>query len=248
MPFDIFYDVRKPEAPYCVNGPDCQIVTLMLNPGQKLAAEPGAMMYMSPGTKTSVECGSCSRVLTGESCCKTIYTNQTSNQGYIALTPHFPAKVIPLNLPEYGGKIIAKRGMYMASVGDVSVTANFDCTCCVSAFGGLGSIRQAMTGDGTVFLAAGGTVLTKVLKEGEVNINIHLFHFTLFSSSFKTMPLIVFVCVLTIVFTIPLIAIVQQIVVDSESVVGFQDSVKLGLRCAGIFIFYELSCSVCDDG
>jgi hypothetical protein len=39
------------------------------------------MMYMSPGMKTSAECGACSRVCAGETCCKVIYTNEAKSDG-----------------------------------------------------------------------------------------------------------------------------------------------------------------------
>lgn len=38
-------------------------------------------MMMSPSVKTTVTCGSCSRVCTGETLCKTIYTNEGSQPG-----------------------------------------------------------------------------------------------------------------------------------------------------------------------
>eukprot|EP00602_Paraphysomonas_sp_CaronLab_P007684 CAMPEP_0185024118 /NCGR_PEP_ID=MMETSP1103-20130426/7042_1 /TAXON_ID=36769 /ORGANISM="Paraphysomonas bandaiensis, Strain Caron Lab Isolate" /LENGTH=207 /DNA_ID=CAMNT_0027556989 /DNA_START=182 /DNA_END=805 /DNA_ORIENTATION=+ len=125
------------------------------------------MMMMSPSIKTEVRCGSCTRICTGETCCKTVYTNKGDTNGFVSLTPNYPAKVIPLHLPNVGGKFIAKKGAYMSSIGDVGISADMDCnpaTCCC---GGLGCIRQAASGQGTVFYAAGGTILQKTLKPGE---------------------------------------------------------------------------------
>lgn len=51
----------------------------------------------------------------------------------------------------------------MGSTGEVKVTADVDCNCCSCCCGGMGFIRQAAEGSGTVFLNAGGTVVQKVL-------------------------------------------------------------------------------------
>jgi uncharacterized protein (AIM24 family) len=85
----------------------------------------------------------------------------------IGLTPDFPAKVVPVDLSESGGKMILKSGAYMANVGDVRVSMDCDCNICTCCCGGLGLVRQTAIGKGTVFLAAGGTVLTKKLGEGD---------------------------------------------------------------------------------
>lgn len=86
---------------------------------------------------------------------------------FIGLTPDFPAKVVPINLAEHSGKIIAKGGAWMANIGDVRVSVDCDCNCLTCCCGGMGLVRQSAIGSGTVFLAAGGTVLTRKLGAGE---------------------------------------------------------------------------------
>lgn len=46
-------------------GPDCQILSVCLKPGDSVEAEPGSMMFMHPDVKTSTECGSCCRIIAG---------------------------------------------------------------------------------------------------------------------------------------------------------------------------------------
>ena len=132
------------------------------------------MMFMSPELKTTVECGNCSRLCTGETLCKTIFTNQGKSEGFVAVTPNFPARVVPINLAQYGGKLLAKNGSFLASSGDVSVAASVDCCSCAACCGGLGMVRQSVTGSGTAFLAAGGTVLNKVLQPNEASMQCSL--------------------------------------------------------------------------
>jgi uncharacterized protein (AIM24 family) len=148
----------------------------------------GAFMFSSVGIKTEQECGNCSRTLVGESCCKTIFENTTSSEGYVGLTPNFPAKIIPINLSTVGQKLIAKSGAYMCHIGQVSLAADLDCFSFASCCGGLGTFRQGITGTGTVFLNAGGVVLSKVLADTEM------------------------------------------LVVDTDALVAFQDTVKVNVR------------------
>ena len=174
-------------------GSDCQILTVQLRAGATIESEAGAMMYMSPDVKTNTEFGGCSRCLCGgESCCKVVYTNRGNANGFVGLTPAYPSKILPVDLSQYGGSsLISKKGVYMSNIGEVTTTANFDCAitgCCIQ---GMGCCRQASSGTGTVFLAAGGTVLSKELGAGE------------------------------------------EIIVDSDSIVAFKDTVKLGFRCNG---------------
>ena len=111
---------------------------------------------------------------------------------FVGLTPDFPAKVVPVDLGSFGNSnIVSKKGAYLSNIGDVEVNVNCDCGvtgCCIT---GMGCIRQASKGNGTVFLEAGGTVLTRKLGEGE------------------------------------------KLVVDSDSIVGFQDTVELGWQLNG---------------
>jgi uncharacterized protein (AIM24 family) len=46
-------------------GPDCQILSVCLKPGDSLEAEPGSMMFMHPDVRTSTQCGNCSRIIAG---------------------------------------------------------------------------------------------------------------------------------------------------------------------------------------
>jgi len=58
----------------------------------------------------------------------------------------------------------------MANIGEIDIGIDWDCcskTCCC---GSLGFARQHISGDGTFFLNAGGTVMKKDLLTGETVI------------------------------------------------------------------------------
>jgi uncharacterized protein (AIM24 family) len=124
-------------------------------------------MYMHPSINSTIRCGKCSRMCTGESICKATYTNGGTEKAYVSLSPSYPSKIVPVDLSTVGGKLIVKGGAFMSSFGDIGVEASFDCCSCTCCFGGLGAIRQRITGSGTVFLTAGGTILTRTLGVNE---------------------------------------------------------------------------------
>lgn len=177
--------------PFTITGAESQVISFTLKPGEKVVSEPGTMLLMSDNTSTDVKCGGCSRACTGEGCCVVEYLNKAEQPGFVSLTPNFPGKVFPINLPDVGGNFITQGGAYFANTGDVNVKVDCDCNPCSCCCGGLGMVRQKSSGTGTVFINASGTVLSKKLAPGEV------------------------------------------LLVDTSSVVGFEESVKLGIKSTG---------------
>lgn len=151
---------------YTLTGANSQVLSISLKANEKAFSEPGSMMMMSDGVVMGVSCGNCSRTCVGESCCNISYTNK-GQDGFVALTPSFPAKIVPVDLNTCGNHLIAKGGSYMAHLGKVDLVADFDCNCSKCCCGGMGFARQSLKGDGTVFLTGGGTIVMKVLQANE---------------------------------------------------------------------------------
>jgi len=191
--------VLDPER-FEVLGADMQVLNLKMGSAEVITSVPGAMVYMEPSVTMDVNCNECfGRCMSGSSPIMATYTNTANDAAVVGLTPNVPAKVIPLALN--GGKVFrAKEGAFFASSGSVIVGYNFDfnpATCC---FGGQGCVRQTVGGEGTAFLAAMGTIMTKELAAGE------------------------------------------QIVVDTNSVVAWSESIELTIKLAGGL------CTVCCGG
>ena len=88
-------------------GHDMQVLTMTVPGGGTVITEVGSFMYMSPFMETSVELTLCSpagcvggwnRICGGESCVKVVLKNGTHQEGYVGLTPNFPAKIIPVSI------------------------------------------------------------------------------------------------------------------------------------------------------
>ena len=100
-------DHRTGGHEWVITGHDMQILTSTVPAGQEVITEPGTFMYMSPFMETKVEltlCGSkgcaegCTRICAGESCVKVLLKNESSEIGYVGITPNFPAKIIPVSM------------------------------------------------------------------------------------------------------------------------------------------------------
>ena len=92
--YKVVYLTSQPK--FEVIGDDSQVVNVSLGPHEKVFAEPGTFMHGSGQLKGDVECQpmcGCKAMLGGEAPLKIVYENDSEANGYIGLTPNFPAKV-----------------------------------------------------------------------------------------------------------------------------------------------------------
>lgn len=155
-----------------IEGNESQILSVTLEPGQVLRAESGAMMYMTEGVQMNTTTGgglssSFQRMLTGQNFFISDYTYEGNDVGYVALGTDFPSKIVRLNVQEYGGKIVCQKGALLCASHTVDIQMEFSKNFTTGFFGGEGFVLQGLTGEGDVFVKAGGTLIRRELKEGE---------------------------------------------------------------------------------
>ena len=75
---------------------------------------------------------------------------------------------MPVHLRELGGALLAQKDAFLCAAKGVSLGIAFQRRLGAGLFGGEGFILQKLEGDGYVFLHAGGTLVEKQLKAGEV--------------------------------------------------------------------------------
>jgi len=171
------------EIDFKIFGDDLQCVEVELDPNETVIAEAGSMMMMDGNIEMNTIFGDGSknekglmsklfnagkRVLTGESLFLTTYTHLGINKAHVTFAAPYPGKIIPMNLSNYGGKIICQKDAFLCAAKGVSVGIAFQKRLGVGFFGGEGFIMQKLEGDGMSFLHAGGTVIKKTLSAGEV--------------------------------------------------------------------------------
>jgi len=170
--------MRCHQLDYEILGDDMQIVEVELDPGETVIAEAGAMNYMEDGINFETRMGDGSqakggvfdallnvgkRVLTGESIFLTHFTNQGQGKKRVAFAAPFPGKIIPLNMPEHGGRFICQKDSFLCAALGTSLSIALQRRLGTGFFGGEGFILQKLEGDGMAFAHAGGTVVKKVL-------------------------------------------------------------------------------------
>lgn len=173
------------EIDYKIYGEELQFVEIELDPDETAVAESGAMMMMDDGIQMQTIFGDGSqqqqqsgllgklfsagkRILIGESLFMTAFTNVGQGKKKISFAAPYTGKIIPLDLQQLGGKIIAQKDAFLCAAKGVSVGIEFQRKLGTGIFGGEGFIMEKFEGDGLTFVHAGGYVIEKELKHGEI--------------------------------------------------------------------------------
>jgi len=168
---------------YFIHGEEMQMVEIELDPNETAIAEAGAFMYMDDGIQMETIFGDGSqqqqgfmskiwsagkRLLTGESLFMTAFTHTGYGKARVAFASPYPGKIIAIDLLKYGGKLICQKDSFLCAAKGVSVGIEFQRKLGTGLFGGEGFIMQKLEGDGMAFCHAGGHIMKRVLKPGEV--------------------------------------------------------------------------------
>jgi uncharacterized protein (TIGR00266 family) len=170
------------EIDYEIVGDDLQFVKIELDPNEAVVGEAGAMMYLEDGILMQTVFGDGSpqeggfltallgagkRVLTGASLFMTVFQNQAQVKRKAAFAAPYPGKIIALPLAQLGGELLAQKDSFLVAAKGVSIGLAFTRRFGAGLFGGEGFILQRLTGDGWLFVHAGGTLEEKLLAPGE---------------------------------------------------------------------------------
>jgi uncharacterized protein (TIGR00266 family) len=172
------------EIDYKIFGEELQFVEIELDPNETAIAESGAMMMMEDGIQMQTIFGDGSaqqntgllgklmsagkRILVGESLFMTAFTNISHGKKKVSFAAPYTGKIIAMDLQQLGGQIIAQKDAFLCAAKGVSVGIHFQRKLGTGIFGGEGFIMEKVEGDGMAFMHAGGYVLEKELKPGEV--------------------------------------------------------------------------------
>lgn len=168
---------------YEIKGAEMQFVEVELDPGEAAVGEAGSMMFMDAGIGMDTVFGDGSqnqsglfgkllgagkRLITGESLFTTVYTNQGATKLRVAFAAPYPGKILPMDLRQLGGMLICQKDAFLCAAKGVSLGIHFQQKISTGFFGGEGFIMQKLEGDGLAFVHAGGTVVRRELKPGQV--------------------------------------------------------------------------------
>src|SRR5215475_15792283 len=171
------------EIDYQIHRDDMQFVEVELDPAEAVVAEAGGMMYMDDGIQMETIFGDGSqqnsgfmgallgagkRLLTGESLFMTVFQNRGEGKKRVAFGAPYPGKIIPVQLTDIGGELLAQKDAFLCAAKGVSLGIAFTKRFGAGLFGGEGFILQRLQGDGLAFIHAGGTLHQRDLAPGEL--------------------------------------------------------------------------------
>jgi uncharacterized protein (TIGR00266 family) len=169
---------------YVIQGNSAQSVEIVLDPGETVIAEAGAMNYMTEGVRFEARMGDGSssgvlgklwgagkRMLTGESLFMTYFSNEGSGQAHVAFAAPYPGTVVPVDLAQVGGKLICQKDAFLCAAYGTQIGISFNKRIGAGFFGGEGFILQKLEGNGLAFVHAGGTVIRKELNNETLRLD-----------------------------------------------------------------------------
>ena len=171
---------------YEVHGHDLQMVEIILDPGETVIAEAGAMNFLEEGIAFEARMGDGSaadrgvfskmwgagkRLLSGESLFMTHFTNEASQVRRVAFAAPYPGAIVPVSLADHGGSLVCQKDAFLAAARGTEIGITFTKRLGSGFFGGEGFILQKLQGDGQVFLHAGGTVVEKRLQNSTLRVD-----------------------------------------------------------------------------
>jgi|GEM_PF-1536789 len=144
-------------------------VEITLKPGESILAEPSAFCYsdgfIQAKTTTGGVMSAVKKLITQEKLFQVLWINNGSKKGRIAFASPYESTIEEVEIsPDYS--LVAQRGAWLAS--DPSVKLDVTMNLGLSGFlGGEGIIFQKFTGNGRVFITAGGDLKAMNLERGE---------------------------------------------------------------------------------
>jgi len=147
-----------------------QALQIDLRQGEEIYAEAGTMLFMGPGIDLQARMqggivkGLMRKFLAGETMFMSVFRCQAAS-GRLALANPIAGKIFPVQLN--GNTVLAERNAYLAAIGNVDLSIAFTKRFGAGLFGGEGFILQKISGQGLLFLHAGGNMLEFDLAPGE---------------------------------------------------------------------------------
>jgi len=156
---------------YKITGDNLQIVTLEINPDEKMYAEAGALVYMSNNMNMEAKMRGgflkgLGRTLAGETLFLTEFTS-VGGTGLVSFGGRAPGTIKPIELVE-GKEFLVQKDAFLCAEDSVDMSIAFQKRLGSIFFGGEGFILEKLTGNGTVFIHACGDFVEFDLKPDQI--------------------------------------------------------------------------------
>lgn len=156
---------------YKISGDNLQLVTIQIQPGEKIYAEAGSMVYMSENVKMEAKMRGgllkgIGRKFAGETMFLTEFTTVGGN-GLISFGGNVPGTIKPVEITS-GREFLAQKDAFLCAEDSVDMSIAFQKRLGAAFFGGEGFILEKLFGSGKVFVHACGDFVEFDLKPDQV--------------------------------------------------------------------------------
>lgn len=152
---------------YQITNQPFTVLTLMMDQGESIKCQSGAMAWMTSGiqmeTKTGGIGGMFKKAIVGESLALNHYTAQQA--GELTLAKQCPGDILMFNISE--NPIIAQKSSFLAATEGVQMDIYLQKKASTGFFGGEGFLMQKYSGSGYAWLEMDGSIVEKELAAGE---------------------------------------------------------------------------------
>lgn len=156
---------------YKISGDNLQLVTIQIQPGEKVYAEAGAMVYMSANVNMEAKARGgllkgIGRKFAGETFFLTEFTS-VGGTGLISFGGNVPGTIKPIDISS-GRDFLAQKDAFLCAEDSVEMSIAFQRRLGAAFFGGEGFILEKLSGTGKVFVHACGDFVEFNLKPDQV--------------------------------------------------------------------------------
>lgn len=152
---------------YEIKGGNLPVLICQLNAGEAMMCEGGSMSWMDDGIEMQTQGGGVGkmfgRLFTGEKLFQNRYI--ANRPGEIAFASSFPGSIRAVEVTP-DKPLIAQKGAFLASCGNIDISVFFQKRLKSGLFGGEGFLMQKFSGSGIVFLEIDGSVVEYDLPAG----------------------------------------------------------------------------------
>ncbi len=160
---------------YKIEGDNLQVLRIFLKPGEEVYAEAGKMVYktdnvnmdtkMQGGSLGEKIWGAVKRKIAGESLFTTHFTLNSGTEGEVGFAGDYPGRIQAIDVSKTA--FLAQKDAFIAAEKNVNFSIAFQKKIGAGLFGGEGFILEKFSGEGIVFIHAGGDFITFELQPGE---------------------------------------------------------------------------------
>jgi uncharacterized protein (AIM24 family) len=145
-----------------IAGTFTQYLEAEMPPNEIFISETGAMTYYEEGIRMEVLVlkngfsGLIKRLFSGEGITLVKFINNSNISKKLVLSSN--AVIHPIKIENYSNELICAKTSFFSCTKDIDISIDFDKSIFTGIFGGLGILRQKITGTGTVFLKGYGEI------------------------------------------------------------------------------------------